>query len=215
MKMHFFSLIILTSILFVVSCQDDDAIMTTSQVGLVSYLSFDDHLQDSTGQTGSSENLDSITFVDGVRGRALSFNDETQFVLFDRDNFVEGQELSISVWFKARQNDYVTHFIMCSDFIITSSRERVAMAISIPNTNSAGGDFIEDEWTHFVGTYDGHIIQCYLNGTLVQTTEHQGELSDPDRLLRLGGSGWIGMIDELYIFDMILSPSEIRDLYEI
>ena len=78
-----------------------------------------------------------------------------------------------------------------------------------------------NKWTHLVGTYDGNTIKTYINGQLAASTKHHGEISTPGYSFELDGGGsasgtlstWTGAIDDLYIFDSVLSEEQVQKLY--
>lgn len=215
-KLYFYS--VLFASLLILSCNDDDIIDNTSEGGLVSYFSFDDHLIDETGYTVTQEIIDTLFFVPGIKGKGLEINENFTPILFDKKSFRNGgSKLSVSIWVNTTNNNLNTrHFIWCDDFIIFTNNEKTGLAISIPLTNSAKSEFTPGEWTHLVGTYDGNTIKCYINGALKAEKDHSGEISTPDRKLQIKvSSGWKGMIDEFYIYDKVLNQDEVIELYQL
>ncbi|MCH7771537.1 MAG: LamG domain-containing protein, partial [Bacteroidetes bacterium] len=79
-----------------------------------------------------------------------------------------------------------------------------------------------NRWYHVVGTYDGHFLRLYKDGSLVSIS------SDLDKGLPAGGDGWYigkrhdeggsnhhwtGLLDEVAIFNRSLSDSEIDGIF--
>ncbi len=198
------------------SCNDDEFTFDPFETGYVSYFSFDNRLNDETGFTLPEGNQDSIRYTSGITGNGLIIDEHSGSVLFNKKTFRDGQKLSVSLWFKTLHNSSTWHFIQCSDFTIFTKFGNAGMTISIPTTKSAKGKFIADEWNHFVGTYDGTTIKGYINGELVEETEHRGEISDPDRFLEIGdGFNWKGIVDELYIYNQVLNSNQVNELYNM
>lgn len=87
---------------------------------------------------------------------------------------------------------------------------------------SIEGSFTHDRWVHLVATYDGHEMKLFLDGKLGAATKKSGRLiSKPNIPVAIGGHpvdgegenlGFIGLIDELAIFDKALSSYEISKL---
>jgi hypothetical protein len=72
---------------------------------------------------------------------------------------------------------------------------------------------VADTWTHLAATYDGptRLMTMYVNGEQVQTTvTHQTPWNATGRV-RVG-SNLPGAIDELLLYDRVLSPSDIRSI---
>ena len=84
-------------------------------------------------------------------------------------------------------------------------------------------DVTLDAWHHAVGTYDGENMTLYLDGVLVDTdrifdmTPAQSEFLD----IHIGNgfgvdpAAFQGQIDELLIYDRVLSLAEIQDYYAL
>lgn len=135
------------------------------------------------------------------------------------DQFAAGNDISVSVWFNvASTATGLNYFVMCSDFGVWINGASAGIAISTPATNSAYGTFATPGvWHHLLGTYDGTDIRCYLDGALVQTTNHPGNISDENRPLTFGvfvADYWAGALDDVRIYNRVISdPAEISALY--
>jgi parallel beta-helix repeat protein len=78
-----------------------------------------------------------------------------------------------------------------------------------------------DEWVHIAGTYDGSCMRCYMNGEL-QDSEYFGpiNLSQNTEGLGIGNhsedfeSAFLGIIDDVRVYDRGLSADEIRQAYQ-
>lgn len=70
------------------------------------------------------------------------------------------------------------------------------------------------EWTHLAGTYDGVTQRLYVNGVQVASRAQTGTTLVTTGPLRFGGNGvygeyFQGRIDEVRIYDRVLTPEEI------
>jgi len=184
--------------------------------GLVSYFNFDDNLSDQLGNTSDGTNYGSAVFEEGIAGKAITLNGSNQHIEFSRKTFRSGNNISVSVWLK-RSGSAGLYFIICNDFgMFTHSEGYAGMAISVPGTFNAHGDITPGEWVHMVGTYDGTNIKAYINGSLEQTTSWPGNISGLDEFLKIGnfsGERWSGSVDDLFIYNKVLSQSEVDQLY--
>jgi hypothetical protein len=75
-------------------------------------------------------------------------------------------------------------------------------------------------WTHLAGTYDGTTARLYFNGTQVaSSTGASGALAAIDANAAIGqnivfaGGSFLGLIDEVEVFDRALSASEIQAIF--
>ncbi len=70
-------------------------------------------------------------------------------------------------------------------------------------------------WSHVAATYDGTTIRLYVNGTLAGSQDAAGSIVASANVLRIGGNSvwgeWFGgRIDELRIYNRVLSAAEIQ-----
>ena len=72
-----------------------------------------------------------------------------------------------------------------------------------------------NQWSHIAVTYDGSQVRFYLNGSLVSVSQNSGVISEGVGDLRIGGGGFTGAIDEVRISNVVRSPREIRESYEV
>jgi hypothetical protein len=68
------------------------------------------------------------------------------------------------------------------------------------------------DWIHVVLTYDGEEIKLYLDGNLAASTAHTEPLNVNSNDIMIGYL-YHGYIDEIYIYEYALYPSEILDHY--
>ena len=202
-----------------VSCKKDKGPepKTYPKDGLVSYFDFNNNLQDRMGNTADGINYNGATFTPGVTASAITFNGTSHYVQFERDTYRDGNNVSFSLWFKKSTSGSGMYLAMCSDFGAWTSAGYAGMAISLPTTQSAKGAFTADVWTHMVGTYNGTDIKVYIDGELIGTYNHPGDITGSVKKLTLGFSGssyWGGSIDDLFIYDKALTQAEVTQLFE-
>ncbi len=83
----------------------------------------------------------------------------------------------------------------------------IVNAVSFPN-----------EWTHWACTYNGAELSLYQNGNVVAKTAISGTLGTSGKLCLgqdcgFSGRFFDGLLDEAYVYNRALSPSEVNDLY--
>jgi hypothetical protein len=69
-------------------------------------------------------------------------------------------------------------------------------------------------WTHLALTYDGTTIRLYVNGVQVATVATSGAVATSTGALRIGGNTvwgeyWTGKIDEIRIYNVVRTATEI------
>lgn len=195
-----------------VSCKKSDNGPEYPKEGLVSYFNFDNNLKDVYGKTPAGTNYGNTAFTKGKHGNALIFNGTGQYIEFDRKTYKDGNKISVALWFNSGTGNQLSYFVRCNDFGVFTSEVFAGIAISIPNTNNAKGSFSSQTWTHLVGTYDGANIRTYINGVLVETKNFPGNIADAGINLKIGNS-WSGSLDDLFIYNKVLSQQEVSALY--
>lgn len=88
-----------------------------------------------------------------------------------------------------------------------------------------------ERWTHLVGVFDGDLVQLYMNGQLVQTSRvseqstaikhpQAADLKPPFTMFQVDsgwphevGGGYRGLLDEIQVFDLALSPEQVASLF--
>ncbi|HEU4363941.1 MAG TPA: LamG domain-containing protein [Candidatus Krumholzibacteria bacterium] len=224
-----YSSLLVTSLLVAVcaGCGDDDptpaapAAPTAPRSGLVAEYLFNGNANDSEGSNHGTlvggPTLRSDRF--GRADRAYTLDGVDDHITTTNDSFRSGNNVSVSLWFRVPSTAAGLAFsLMCSDFATGTSGANASIAISIPSTDNAAGAFTTaNEWHHLLGTYDGIDIRCYINGVLAETTNHPGNISDPDRPLTVGRFNttyWAGDIDDVRIYNRVISDAgEISNLY--
>jgi hypothetical protein len=80
---------------------------------------------------------------------------------------------------------------------------------------ASNGTIPSNKWTHVAASWDGTTAKLYINGVLDNTAAHSGTVGSNDSLRGIGGYGsggsnlFSGKIDELRIYDSVLSQSAI------
>ncbi|QQR78757.1 MAG: LamG domain-containing protein [Candidatus Moraniibacteriota bacterium] len=175
------------------------------------------------GNNGTLTNGPTIT--EGKLGQALSFDGTNDTVSISPTGLPTGSR-TISVWAKAplldgsyrgvigygNQNNGEAFAIQ-----INSSNEWVITGWGAPNAVS-GGAVVLNQWTHIVGTYSGGNASIYVNGVLVGgpaaiTSAPNLNYSAIGSRLDGGGDYFPGQIDEVRIYNRVLSDTEVKALY--
>jgi len=191
--------------------------------GLVGYWSFDGNANDRNGRYNGI--VHGATLTEGISGQAYHF---------DNDDYIsiEGISLgafSFSAWVKTETENLNNRRI----FLLDQGSKYYALQANIGGGLSFGiaggtheGDievneydwrFEPGKWTHIVVTFDGSTAKIYKDGRLTETgTITEGRLKGTAYIggtTSHRGAFWQGAIDEVAIFDGVLSAEEIDRLY--
>ncbi len=155
------------------------------------------------------------------------------------DNFgAEGETVSYSLWFKttsangsymfAKRTGNNTFHIRIDNSFSPAGKICVnnwaGTAQSANNAQSTAGGYNDGGWHHFVFTYDGNQTtktKCFIDGVydsgmdwtydlFTQSVSGGNNIGNYD----LGSSNFSGTIDQVRIFNKVLSASEVTTLYQ-
>jgi hypothetical protein len=185
----------------------------------VAYYPFNGNADDESGN-GHHGTVDGATLVEdrfGRPDRAYGFDGIDDLITVDDgEHPVQTGLLSVSLWLHASGASPLRYFLEASGFGVFQDGDHVGLAISVPATNNASGQMQTDTWVHFVGTYDGDTITAYIDGAFAESLVWPGPMGGAGCCLTLGGfvgEYWAGTLDDVRIFDVVLSQSEITALY--
>lgn len=184
------------------------------------------------GKYGNNGTITEAAWVAGKIGYALSFDGVNDYVLGSTSpNSLTA--MTVAAWVKPdvvdnwKQASVVTKFeagkYQWKIGLTDTGGGRFDVYESQTSYRSAiGGLFTVGVWAHMAGTFDGRFVKIYVNGA------YQGlggfpaptTIQDVAASLRVGcepvGSRYFdGVIDEVMIFNKVLSADEIKALYKI
>ncbi|MDP6583540.1 MAG: LamG domain-containing protein, partial [Anaerolineales bacterium] len=183
-------------------------------------------------------NNNSVTFASsGVRGLAANFVAASSMSLTDADHadYTFGKEFSAGLWFyrdldsgadegllekfdSGLGTDQSFQIQVRSDDLLTFYTDT-----SSGDVTSAGSTALSTgRWYFGVATYDGVNHRIYLNGELEFIEAQTGNMDDSDEILIIGGATngdtpqdfFDGKIDEVFITAEVLTPAQIKHMYE-
>jgi hypothetical protein len=197
---------------------------------LVGYWKFDegsgDVAVDSSGYGNDGSIKGTPNWVAGQIGSALDFDGSTNYVEIPHsDSLSITEQITIAAWTNMRSDS-------SGEMAIVSKGGWAANNLPYELTETPGDvifwQFYDDsgrdtcspdsppvnEWHHIVGTYDGTIFKCYIDGELGEEWEYTGTMPENNLAVMIGrrstGGTWFnGMIDEVMIFDHALTEDEV------
>lgn len=217
------------------ACTDQTAYNTSEKLlnrEMSSYYSFDtDNTIDDSDNSNSMVNSN-VTYADGRIGRAASFAGNWYLLKNNYNNFPTTQ-ITTAFWVKTTDSgqgliSYATSNIDNNEFLLFNSANLEIWIGSIPY--SAGVSFNDNQRHHIVVSYDDSekIIRVYKDGTIVHTSSvlTASRAITPWWSLAIGGEqdalgGWRdnaqahnGLMDDVRIYNRVLSATEISQLYQ-
>jgi len=200
--------------------------------GLVAYFSFDEGSGTTTGSTvgGLTGSISGATWATGQTGGALSFDGVNDWVTVADTNSLDlTTEMTLEAWVRPTAiNGWET-------VVLKETTGELAYALYGDNNADTGGahrpgawirqgstsystlgtaQLGVNTWAHLAATYDGAVLQMYVNGTLASSLNHSGAINTSTGVLRIGGNSvwgeyFNGLIDDVRVYNRALSASEI------
>ncbi|RPG31017.1 LamG domain-containing protein [Flagellimonas sp.] len=209
--------------------------------GLILQALLDGNALDTSGNMNNGEIIGSVNIIvnrNNESNAALNFNEDEGHIDFGNIPELEinyDSTISISVWIKPNGGQVSWDTILNQFFEgpppsalgrfylgLNPNNQRVRWNI-LGNQLESSNQIPIDEWTHLVVTYNNRKAVMFVNGIL------DGELNFGQETLGFGsgapfkigkqsltptsGSGFSGSIDDINIFDRLLSDVEIQALF--
>jgi hypothetical protein len=194
---------------------------------LVASYSFENNVQDGSGNGLDGTIRGNPAFVEGIAGMALSFDGVNDYVdLGSNAAFDITEQITLSAWVNTndagngQHNPYVGKGDQTYS-IKHASSNTIEFFIYDDGWHTANvrvDSSFNGEWHHVLGTYDGSELKTYVDGVLGATVAHQGSIDVQTHNLTIAMNSqetdrfYDGIIDEVKIYNRALSPAEIRFL---
>jgi hypothetical protein len=199
-------------------------IISPTNLGLVAHYSFDEGagniLYDSSGNRNHGTLVNSPTWVQGIKGGALSFNGSNQYVTIPSISITNN--ITVSCWFVSFNNNQFGFLVSKSP--VNSNWELFFEGGAL---KWRGASYppeiyiippIVNKWHHAVITQIGTIAQIYIDGILVisATIPIIANGNGPILIGTYGEAYYFnGLIDEVRIYNRALSAQEVQNLYQL
>jgi PKD repeat protein len=194
--------------------------------GLIFGLTFDGNILDYSGNHLPSEWTVNPNYVSGEYGQAAGFDGTSQgsyvtvpyhesqdgmnnltiaFWARKQDRFLGGTTIlkHLSYWFNVDDDEF-------SGYLFSEAGARV-------NFSAASSSIQNIDWHHYALTYDGTTVTVFIDGHQMNTRSMTGPIAiHQDREVAIGrvpwGNAFYGSMDDLKIYNIALSASEISSL---
>lgn len=199
--------------------------------GLVAFYPFNGNANDQTsngnhgvvhGATLTANRfgtLNSAYYFDGINDDITGTTSNWPFYKSPRTISVWGKLGSLPQWTNALLLTYGVAQLHSSNaiyFQLVSGQEKVFYT-AYQDEVSTNYDYKINDWYHFVGTFDGSVATLYVNGILV-ASENKPSWNNMPANFHIGSldnwTSWFnGAIDDIRIYNRVLSQDEILSLY--
>ncbi|MBC8468859.1 MAG: hypothetical protein H8D56_05255, partial [Planctomycetes bacterium] len=200
--------------------------------GLVAYYSFENDVNDISGNGNDGTIVGDPVFVEGPAGfgTAMEFSGDDYVDCGNGDLLQIQDAITISFWFSvvAFENSWEA-FLSKGDSAYRASRgpgDGDGTHMGISGTTGGGGNgwfngptiITGGAWHHFAGTYDGAEGRIYIDGVLDAVTEATGQMNIEPENFWIGNNSqnvdrfFHGMMDEVMLYNRALSDLEVMYL---
>ncbi|MHC4738830.1 MAG: LamG domain-containing protein, partial [Planctomycetota bacterium] len=169
----------------------------------------------------------------GRNNGAVRLGSSLDFILVKNESgFDITGEITVSAWVKAEYNE---RYWYAPRGIVTKGRDSawkfqkakggrgVSFHLNCTGVTEDGLEgkinIIDEDWHHIVGVYDRTKIYLYVDGVEDTSTAASGNIGTNDAPVCIGSNAeacdttWLGLIDDIAIFDHALNADEISQLY--
>jgi hypothetical protein len=192
--------------------------------------------KDYSGYSNDGQVFGAAWTNDSVVGGAYTF-DGNDFIRIEENDATLGgdgtwNEITIEFWVKATTSTWTERLITKHDrynmsmsyrvdFRARSSRNDITWRVYTPSEESVSYSIYGGarEWHHIICTYkSGDGVKIYVDGEEAASSSASGNIrATSSGVLHIGydsGSDFIGVLDEVKIYKMSLSPSQVSNHYE-
>ena len=180
---------------------------------------------DETGQGFDGRYENAPSFQSGAIAQtsdaAVQFNGIDQHITIPDSGRLTPQRLTVEAWVNPSafgNNGKVLMKGASYELSISSTTPgRIFFFVNGSNTK-VDAPLNVGEWSHVVGTFDSTTLRLYVNGMLVSTKPYSASVKYSSQPLVIGAGGgrrsyWNGALDEIAIYERVLSAQEVLRHY--
>lgn len=238
-----FNILVLVFFIVIVSMSATLAKAQLVTDGLVSYWSLDANtiqgktVKDVWGKNDGTLAGNAKVRAAGKVNGAMEFggNDSVDIPGTDTLNFAKKEAMTVMAWVNAASDDPVQGVVAGCCGTIVAQRDANAWALRYDGRNPGqemefivqpgwqgdGGfgalKFKKGEWHHLTGVVDRTKLLLYLDGELLKEMNFGGPMvsdSSEAEIGHAGDGGFVGLIDEVFIYNKALSAKEVKQNFQ-
>ncbi len=154
----------------------------------------------------------------GESDMAYSFDGVDDFISLGEVDFVGGESMITIAWWQDIASVESGDVLSFGNFRARISSGFVTITPNIDGSPNIGTTITQNEWEHFVFTYDGSNPRLYKNGSQVDVVAVSGTFNESSQTAYIGtfqntNQYLSGSLDEIKIYARTLSAAEVLALY--
>ncbi len=204
---------------------DDGVIDLTT--GLVAYYPFNGNANDLSGYNNHGSVSGAVLCPDryGVSNKAYYFNGNNNSITINHTSTLSLQNMTVSIWVKFDRTNTGEIFLSKGmfpnynyKFEIYYNNLRFIVGLNHDQSMAQVLGYQTGVWYFLTGTHDGNTLKLFINGNLANSIPCVGLAFQNTYPLILGnyvggGYSFKGTLDDIRIYNRVLSDSEIMNLY--
>jgi hypothetical protein len=201
---------------------DDLALQVKLNEGLIAYWPVvegsGNRVKDYSGGNRDIVFTGSISYASGKYSNAMNLTGAISGSSSGIDLY-DSAPVTVSFWMNPQNN--VSKNIALTDlrsFIIEQVNQSIVFYIATEEvyakTITVSNCITYNAWQYFSVTYDGSFACFYVNGELKLKEAYTTTMDGCDDVA-FNNSGWVGLLDEIRIYNRVLSQEEIKALMDI
>jgi len=180
--------------------------------------------KDSSGNGNDGELKNNPKWVEGKFGRALSFDGTDDYVEVPDSDTLDVTAITLNAWVKGEANQLVNGnaiVFKTGSYVLQYWGGVINPGVFVSGQWCGSGwlpsaTIWDNDWRHIALTYDGSIQKFYVDGVFKgDNTACAGKIDITTTNLEIGTGNvgfYTGLIDEVAIFNVVLSSDEINDI---
>ena len=195
--------------------------------GLIGYYPMEGNdkvIRDEAGNGNDGQIITAKRTRDGKFGNGLLFDDQSHSaVIHKTERLTVDKEFAVSFWVKPKKLDHAgENRAIYKDgqynVDILSGAGRIEIRVGgVWKGTGPGEKLILDEWNHIVGTLHKGTASYYTNAAAMGNNNGVGKIKETDSRIQLGFMGlnaFVGVMDDLRIYDRGFDAKEVQELFE-
>jgi len=170
-------------------------------------------------------NIAGAVWGDGKFGKALTFDGKSSITVESNDKLNIGTDLTLVAYFNATDlNDYRVILVKNNQYLMRidnpAEGNKMSTFINLGGWEPRASAIVPEvnKWIHYAAVYDSAAkkITIYVNGEVQGEVAREGNSTPNTEAINIGswgtGSYFIGMIDDVGIFNVALSAADVKSI---